>query len=144
MATISQSKIVPYSAFDMFRLVDNVTNYHAFLPWCEESVEHYRDADSVKASLTISSHGFSKSFTTHNLLQEGKMIEIRLVDGPFSHLQGFWRFDAIDDGHCKVSLDLEYEYASKLLGMMINPFFHPASSALLQAFCDEAKKVYGE
>lgn len=142
MATVSQSKIVPFKASEMFKLVDEVTHYADFLPWCEESTEHFRDDDSVKASLTINAHGMTKSFTTHNLLQAGKMIEIRLVDGPFSHLEGFWRFDPIDDEHSKVSLDLEYEYANKFMGMMINPFFYPATQALLQAFCDRAAEIY--
>ncbi len=141
MATVSQTKIVPHSADEMFQLIDNIKEYQEFLPWCVKSEEHYRDADSVKASLTISSHGFTKSFTTHNLLQPGKMIEIRLVDGPFSHLQGFWRFDAISDSETSVSLDLEYEYSNKLVGMMIHPFFYPASQVLLKAFCDRADEV---
>lgn len=141
MPTISQVKTVPYSTADMYALVDNIEAYKTFLPWCEDSEEHYRDEDSVKASITVNAAGMSKSFSTHNLLQKNKMIEIRLLDGPFSHLEGFWRFDEADEG-CRIAFDLEFEFSNKLLGMMAGPFFYQATSTMLDAFCERAKTIY--
>ncbi len=40
------------------------------------------------------------------------MIEIRLVDGPFHHLEGFWRFDETTDGSM-ISFDLEFDFRVK-------------------------------
>lgn len=141
MTTINQVKIVPYSAEEMYALVDDIKAYKTFLPWCDNSEEHYRDEDSVKASITVNAAGMTKTFSTHNLLQKNKMIEIRLLDGPFSHLEGFWRFDMTDEG-CRIAFDLAFEFSNKLLGMMAGPFFYQATSTMLDSFCDQAKVIY--
>ena len=71
------------------------------------------------------------------------MIEMRLVDGPFKNLEGFWQFQALSEKRCKISLDLEFEFSSKLLGMMFGPLFHQVASTLVDSFSKRAKTVYG-
>ena len=144
MSIISRSIVVSYQPEQMFNLVDDIDSYSGFLPWCEKSVESYRDDDQVKATLVISSAGLSKSFSTHNLLQRHKMIEIRLLDGPFKHLEGFWRFDEIAQGQCKVAFDLEYEFSNRWLSFAFGPVFQQISSNLVNSFRDRAISVYGK
>jgi ribosome-associated toxin RatA of RatAB toxin-antitoxin module len=69
------------------------------------------------------------------------MIEMRLVDGPFKHLQGFWRFDSLNDHACKVSLDLDYEFSSKLVALAIGPVFNQIANTLVDAFVVRAKEL---
>jgi len=141
MTTVKKSKVVPYSPLQMYALVDDISQYASFLPYCTDAVVHHRDNDEVQATLSISAAGFTKSFTTRNRLQPNKMIEIRLVEGPFSHLEGFWRFDAVDEG-CLVSFDMEFEVAGKLMSMMLGPIFEQVSEKMVDAFCDRARTVY--
>lgn len=143
MPAVSRSALVPFSAEQMFGLVDDVDNYSSFLPWCRSSRVLSRDADEVRATLEVAVSGINKSFTTCNRLQHGKMIEMRLVEGPFKHLQGFWRFDALTAQACKVSLDLEFEFASGLMGMALGPVFGPIANGLMDAFLRRAGEVYG-
>ena len=70
-------------------------------------------------------------------------IEMRLIEGPFKHLHGFWRFTSIGDKGCKVTLDLEYEFSSKLLGLAIGPIFTQIANTLVDAFCKRAEAIYG-
>ncbi len=128
----------------MFHLVDRVEDYPEFLPWCHASHVLYRSEDEVKASLTLTKGGIQKSFTTHNLRQPGKMIEIRLLSGPFRHLQGFWRFETLPDQTSKVSLDLEFEFPSKLISLALGPLFQQIGDTLVGAFHQRAIKVYGK
>ncbi|RMD79260.1 MAG: type II toxin-antitoxin system RatA family toxin, partial [Gammaproteobacteria bacterium] len=72
-----------------------------------------------------------------------KMIEMRLVEGPFRHLQGFWRFEPVGEGGCRVSLDLEFEFASRLMGLALGPVFHQIANTLVEAFSQRAAQVYG-
>jgi ribosome-associated toxin RatA of RatAB toxin-antitoxin module len=127
----------------MYALVNEVEHYAEFLPYCMGSNVHHRDDDEVQATLMIGAGGMSKSFTTRNLLQVNKMIEIRLVDGPFSHLEGFWRFDE-EDGGCKISFDLEFEFAGKIFSMLLGPVFDQVTDKMVDAFCDRAEVVYGK
>ena len=135
-------KVVSYTQSQMYALVNDVELYHEFVPWCVESSVLSRNDDEIRATLGFSSKGFSKSFTTLNRLQPHKMVEIRLVDGPFKHLEGFWQFDEVDGGKTRVSLDLEFEFSTKLIGMMFGPLFNQVASTLVDAFCERAKVVY--
>jgi ribosome-associated toxin RatA of RatAB toxin-antitoxin module len=72
------------------------------------------------------------------------MIEVRLEEGPFQHLQGFWRFDALGDDGCKVLLDLEFEFASRVLRMVVGPVFNQVANSLVDSFQKRAVDVYGK
>ena len=141
MSIIKTARVVPYSCEQMYNLVNDVDLYGEFLPYFDKSVVHHRDEDEVQATLVVLVAGMKKSFTTRNLLQKNKMIEIRLIDGPFSHLEGFWRFDEDVDG-CKISLDLEFQFVSRMAAMMLEPFFEQVTATMIDAFCTRAKALY--
>jgi ribosome-associated toxin RatA of RatAB toxin-antitoxin module len=144
VASISKLVLVPYTPEEMFALVSDIESYPEFLPWCKASRIVSRNADEVRASLDLSKGGVEKSFTTSNRHQINKMIEIRLVEGPFRCLEGFWRFDALGGVGCKVSLDLEYEFANRMLSMMVGPVFHQIANTLVDSFQKRAVDVYGK
>src|SRR3569832_467928 len=104
MPAISRNALVPYSPAEMFALVDDVAVYPQFLPCCKNARVLSRNDDEVRASLEHARGGYEKSFTTCNRLQNDKMIEMRQEDGPFRHLVGYWRFEAIGEQACMVSL----------------------------------------
>ncbi len=143
MTTIHKSALVPYSAEQMYKLVDDVETYPDFLPWCKAAEEISRNQDEVEASLDISHSGVHKSFTTRNRLQPGQSIEMQLVEGPFKHLNGIWRFETLGEAGSKVGLELEFEFSSKLLGMTFGPLFSKIANSLVDAFIQRAQKVYG-
>lgn len=142
MTTVRKSRAVNFSCEQMYNLVNDVERYEEFLPYFAESVVHHRDQDEVQATLSITAAGMSKSFTTRNRLQANKMIEIRLVDGPFSHLEGFWRFDETSDG-CVIAFDLEFEFAGRMFSMLLGPIFEQVTDKMVDAFCDRATDLYG-
>jgi len=144
MANIDRSALVPYSAAEMYALVDDIDAYQSFLPWCKTSRILSRDEDVVRGSLELSKAGIEKSFTTCNRVQKNKMIEMRLEEGPFHHLEGFWRFDALDEQACKISLLMEFEFSSKILALTVGPVFNQVANSLVDAFCKRAVEVYGE
>ncbi len=143
MPTISRNALVPYSPAQMFALVDDIESYPDFLPWCASAKVHSRTEDEVRATIEIAKGAVRRSFTTLNRLQRDKMIEMRLLEGPFRHLEGFWRFDPIDDRGCRVSLDLDFEFASAALSLLVGPVFQQIANTLVDAFCRRAEEVYG-
>jgi ribosome-associated toxin RatA of RatAB toxin-antitoxin module len=142
--SVKRSAIVPYSAQDMFDLVSDIGTYGDFLPWCSGTEILSADADEVVASIAIAYGSLNKSFTTRNRLQAGKMMEIRLVEGPFSHLQGYWHFEPLDETSSKISLDLEFKFASKLIALAVGPMFTKVANSLVDAFCKRAEAAYGK
>jgi len=143
MSQVNKSALVPYSAEQMYKLVDDVSSYQQFLPWCGASEEISREGNVVVGSVTISKGSVKKSFTTKNILTENEQIEIILVDGPFKKLQGFWRFTELKPGACKVSLDLDYEFSSKILGVVVGPVFNQVANTMVDSFVKQARVVYG-
>lgn len=144
MTTIHKQALVSYSARQMYELVNDIDSYVDFLPWCGSSRVLSRDADVIRATVEIAHGSLRKAFTTKNRLQQDKMIEMRLEDGPFKHLEGFWRFDVLGDQACKVSLDLEFEFSNRLVGMAMGPVFSQIANSLVDAFCKRAVDVYGK
>jgi len=143
MTTINKSALVAYDASDMFNIVDDIDSYPDFLPWCGAASVESRSDDEVQASILISHSGINKSFTTRNRLQKYKMIEMQLVNGPFKHLHGYWQFKKLGENGCKITLDLEYEFSNKLVGLAIGPVFGQIASSLVEAFCKRADELHG-
>ena len=143
MAQVNKSALVPFSAEQMYKLVDNVNSYKEFLPWCGASEEISREGNVVVGSVSIVKGAVNKTFTTENILDENEKIEIKLVDGPFKELHGYWKFKELKPGACKVSLELDYEFSSKLLNMVVGPVFNQVANTLVDSFVKQAKVVYG-
>lgn len=144
MAHISRSALVPYSTEQMYRLVDNIAEYPHFLPWCSRAEEHQRENQTVKASVEISKGALNKSFTTLNTLVPNTSIEMSLIDGPFKHLHGFWRFEPLDTQACKVSFDLDFEFSNKIVAFAIGSIFNQVANTLVDSFVKRAHELYGK
>jgi len=128
----------------MYALVNDIEAYPLFLPWCRSAMVHDSNEDALTASIELARGGIHKTFTTLNRMQKGKMIEMRLKEGPFRHLHGFWRFDSLGDAGCKISMDMEYEFSSRLISMSVGPVFSQIVNTLVDAFTERARQVYGE
>lgn len=141
---IHRTALVPYSVSQMYDLVNNIEDYSLFLPWCKSSQILSRNEDEVRACLVLAQGHLEKSFVTCNRLQKNKMIEIRLVNGPFRFLEGFWRFDGgATENTCQIALDLEFEFSSKMVSMLFGAVFNKVANTLVDAFVQRAKVVYG-
>lgn len=143
MTVIRKSALVPYSADAMYGLVADVERYGEFLPWCGGARILTRADDSLTASVDIAYRGVHKSFTTRNRLEPGRCMEMQLVDGPFRKLHGYWRFDPLDAEACKVSLELDFDFSNRLLGMVIGPVFESIANSLVDGFRARAEALYG-
>ncbi|MFO8004761.1 type II toxin-antitoxin system RatA family toxin [Thioalkalivibrio sp.] len=141
---IQRSAVVPYSADQMFSLVNDVESYPEFLPHCRSArVLEARD-DTIKATIELAKGALHKSFTTLNRLDSPHRIEMRLVDGPFRRLHGVWGFTEQEGGGTRVELDLEFEFANRLMALAIGPVFNHVANSLVDAFVRRAQSIHGE
>src|SRR5207248_2040840 len=95
MKTVHKSVLIWYSAEEMFALVTDVPKYPEFLPWCDHGSILALEAGAVKAEIGIAFSGIHQTFTTRNTHVPGRQVHIRLVDGPFSMLEGHWTFSPL-------------------------------------------------
>jgi ribosome-associated toxin RatA of RatAB toxin-antitoxin module len=147
MKTVQKSVLIWYSAAEMFALVTDVASYPQFLPWCDQAEVVEEDADGMTAKVGISFAGLSQSFTTRNTHVKDRKVSLKLVDGPFSKLDGHWDFTPLGDGSqraCKVNFSLRYDFDNAALAALVGPVFDKIAGSMVDAFVKRATQVYGE
>lgn len=146
MKTITKSVLIWYSPAEMYRLVTDVDQYSKFLPWCDQARVVSSDASGMVAEIGISLAGIHQTFTTRNQHVPDRQVAIKLINGPFSRLDGEWNFMPIGDGSeraCRVELTLNYGFDNAILGKLVGPVFDKIASSMVDAFIKRAKQVYG-
>ena len=132
---------MPYSAEIMYEVVNNVTAYPEFLPWCADAKILSQSGTSMEASILIKKAGVNHWFSTSNTLLKNKKIEIKLMDGPFKQLEGRWDFIEFDDHASKIILRLEFEFSHGLGKTLIAPVFTRIANTMVGSFCTRAHEV---
>jgi len=127
----------------MYGLVEDVVAYPEFLPWCIGATLHFKDEEIIEASLEMRRGAVKKSFTTRNTLQPGLAMGIELVDGPFRHLAGAWQFEQLGEDGSKVSLQMEFEFESRVTDALFGRYFEDTCNSLIDSFTKRAHKIYG-
>ena len=148
MNLVRRSEVVPYSAQQMYELVNDIPAYPQFLPWCRSAVVHQAEPEEIVATLELAVAGFHKRFTTRNRLLPGQAIELQLVKGPFRHFSGRWQFENLPpaagrDAASSVSLAIDFDLESRLMQMVAGAALHRVADGLVAAFRQRAEERYG-
>lgn len=146
MKTVNKSVLIWYTPHEMYDLVTDVKRYSEFLPWCEATRILEEHGDGMTAQVAIAFGGVRQTFTTRNVHTIGSQVNIELLDGPFSHLEGQWRFLPLGDGSqraSKVDLVINYRLNSSTLGKLAAPAISKIATDLVGAFVKRAEQVYG-
>ncbi len=148
MKHVKKSVLLWYSAHEMYELVTDVSAYPDFLPWCESAHVLDEHDDGITARLALAYMGVHHSFTTRNEHLPGQSVVVRLVDGPFSVLDGTWQFlplgrPGAPTQACKIEFDLRYAFASRALETVVSPVFDRIANTFVDSFVRRAESVYG-
>lgn len=143
MAVVHKSVLLPFSAEQMFALVDNIEDYPKFLPWCGGAEVKQREGNKVVATLKINYHGVKQTFTTENTNTPPTEMNMALIEGPFKHLNGTWHFKPLRSDACKIEFNLHYEFSSRLLEQLIGPVFSMIANSFVESFVKRAEALYG-
>ena len=144
MTQINRSALLPYSAREVYKLVNDIEQYPLFMDGCVGAEVLRAEGDIIEARLDLAKAGISHSFTTRNVLQEPESIRMELVDGPFDYFSGSWQFQALSESACKVSLEMDFGFSSKLLGVAAGKLFSVVSNNLVDALCKRAEQTLEE
>ena len=146
MKTVNKSVLIWYSAAEMFALVTDIASYPQFLPWCDQSAVLVEDEQGMTAKVGLSMAGLRQSFTTRNTHVKDRKVSLKLVNGPFSKLDGRWGFTPVgkaSDRACKVEFTLSYDFDNAALAALVGPVFDKIAGSLVDAFVKRASQVYG-
>ncbi|WP_024326008.1 type II toxin-antitoxin system RatA family toxin [Thioalkalivibrio sp. AKL19] len=134
---------VPYTREQMFNLVNDVDAYPEFLPGCRSASARPRGEHEVEGTIELAKGALHKSFTTRNTLKRPESIDMRLVSGPFRRLHGTWTFSQVEGGKTRIALELEFEFANRIMAFAIGPVFNQIANSLVDAFVQRAREVHG-
>lgn len=153
MKHVRKSVLLWYSPREMYELVTGVERYPEFLPWCAAAEVLQSDELGMTAKLSLAYAGVRHAFTTRNVHELNRRVQMQLVDGPFSQLDGDWHFLPLakpgkpDDGGeaqaCKVEFELRYAFSSLALEAVVSPVFDRIANTFVDSFVKRAEQVYG-
>lgn len=133
----------------MFSLVADVERYPEFLPMCEAlTIRSERERDGVTllvADMTVGYKAIRETFTSQVTLRPAESrIDVKYVDGPFRYLNNVWRFEDREAGGSDVHFLIDYEFKSRVLGVLMGAMFDRAFRMFAEAFEKRADAIYGE
>lgn len=148
MKSVNKSVLIWYSAAQMYALVTDVAKYPEFLPWCDHARVIEEDAAGMTAEVGLSFGGVRQSFTTRNSHVPDREVHMKLVKGPFSKLDGVWKFTPVGEegaeaSACRVELSLQYGFDNFALQALVGPVFDKVAYSLVEAFVKRSEQVYG-
>lgn len=143
MTVVTEQRVVPYSADQMFALAADIESYPQFLPEYAAVRIERKDDNGLRVRQVLRVAGRRFDFiTAARMLPPGK-IEITGIEGPFHRLSITWEFDSLDDGGCRIRYRMELETGSKLLGLLAGRIMGSLARRTLARFERRAGELYG-
>ena len=142
MTEISRSALLPYPAEKIYGLINDVLAYPEFMDGCVGVEILSADEQHMEARLDLSKAGLKYSFTTRNRLSPPSSVIMELVDGPFESFAGEWTVTPLNEEACKLSLQLEFTLAGRVLGLAAKALFNPMADNLVDALVKRAHQLY--
>ena len=144
MTVIEQSALLPYSAQEMFDLVNDIESYPHFMEGCQGAEVISQHDNIVTARLDLGKAGISYSFSTRNHLDPPHSMEMELLNGPFKRFEAYWTFKELRKDACKVSLYMEFEFSTGLIDRAMKKLFESSSKKLVGSVIQRAEELYGK
>ena len=143
MPSHSETRILPYTAEQLFDLVMDIEKYPEFLPWCVGARVNARSKDKVEADVIIGYKMFREKFSSRVHFIRPKSITVEYMQGPMRQLQNTWTFRDVKGGKCQVDFHVDFTMRSKFFEALIDQFFHRVLAKMIDAFEARARQVYG-
>jgi ribosome-associated toxin RatA of RatAB toxin-antitoxin module len=140
---IRRSALVTFSPEQMFDLVIDVERYPEFLPWVAGAQLHEKSEHDLLASMEMQKSGVRERFSTRNEFERPSFMTMRLVQGPFRLLEGRWEFKPIGDAGTRIELEMRFEFANPVIGMLFGKAFEQSCNTLIDAFIARAREMHG-
>lgn len=143
MPRLAVSRVLPYQPEQLFDIAADVERYPDFLRWWLSAAITQRAGDVYYTEQVVGAGPFSQRFNTKTILRRPQEIEVTAIDGPFDTFALTWRFGSLERGRCRVALDGEIELRALLLGKLFSRAIAGNAAAILRAFEDRARRLYG-
>ncbi len=143
MKKVSHSAVVPFTAQQMFDLINDIEAYPEYMTGCVSAKVLEQSEKELVAELELKKSGISQTIRTRNTLNPPSQMHMHLLKGPFKHFEGDWRFLDKGEGQCEVSLDITFKLSNPLLSFALTKWIEHNANDQVEALCERARQVYG-
>ena len=143
MQHIQRSALVNHTAEQMFDLVNDIERYPEFMRGCRAARVITSSDTMLEGELTLAKAGMQQTFTTRNTLRRPERIDMELVSGKFKNFSACWQFQSLTSEACKVSLFMDFEFDSALVGFAAEKLFSSVANDQLDSLVARADRLYG-
>jgi coenzyme Q-binding protein COQ10 len=151
MPSFRTTRRVRHSAQNMFDLVTDVEAYPQFVPLCtsmrlRQRTRNEEGVETLLADMEVGYKAIRERFTSRVVCDRANLtILVDYVDGPFSRMKNRWLFrdEPGGQGASTVEFFIDYEFRSRVLGLLMGSMFDTAFRRFAAAFERRADEVYG-
>ena len=138
----SETKFVNHKPKDLFNLVSDIKKYPEFLPWCLGARVELISQNNLNADLIVGFKLYREVFKSNVFLNRKKFeINVNYLEGPFNHLNNYWKFNKKNNG-CEIDFFVEFNMNAKILNAILERFFNEAILKMVDAFEKRANLLY--
>lgn len=143
MPGICETRVLPYSAEQMFDLVADVGRYADFLPWVVATRVRSNSDTEMVADMVVGFKSLREKFTSQVHKCRAERIMVHYVDGPLRDLDNSWQFDPLPEGGCKIDFCVDFTFKSRVFEALAGQYFDRAFRKMVAAFETRADELYG-
>ena len=151
MKEFSESRLMPYTAKQLYDLAIDIERYPEFVPLCKRAslsvpVPLPNGAMEYQSVLVFRyrKFGISEEFESTVTADPAQKTIVSVSDGPpFTSFHAKWSFIDQGPGKAEARIDVAYEFRSKALAMFIDRAAGVAIQKLITAWEERAHEIYG-
>lgn len=143
MPGIHETRMLPYSAEQMFDLVADVSRYGEFLPWVMATRVRSDDGTEMIADMLVGFNALREKFTSRVEKHRPERLTVHYIDGPLQDLDNVWQFRPLGEHACEIDFHVEFRFRSALFEKLAGQYFDRAFRKMVAAFETRAAELYG-
>lgn len=138
-----ESRVVPFSADLMYRIVADIERYPEYLPWVLALRVLSRAENEMTAEMLVGYGAFRERYTSKVTLDPAaRSIDVVEIKGPFRRLENHWRFTREGEG-CRIDFSIGFEFRNPLLQAAASKAFEKVMLKMTDSFVARAGALTG-
>lgn len=138
-----ETRLLNWSAEEMFDLVADIGRYPEFLPWVQAMRLRPLDGNVQVADMVVGFRMIRERFTSRVVYDRPGHIHVDYLDGPMKHLFNDWHFRANEGGGCAIDFAVDFEFRNRAFEKLAGLVFNQAFERMVAAFVTRAGAIYG-
>lgn len=137
----SESRVLPYPADLMYRVVADIEHYPQFLPWVTALRLLSREEGALTAEMLVGFGPFREKYTSKITLDPtARTVDVVAIKGPFRQLENHWHFEAEGES-CRIDFSILFEFRNPLLQAAASTAFEKVLLKMTDAFVARAAQL---